>query len=105
MSGWVDVGAPFAIPVILALLALGILLFAAGAFMTPFGWEFFVMGLVFEIDAGTMPPQYKSVVTEVSPTWPGRRHSLYESAEVRKGVADWIEQLARSSCEAGKTTI
>ena len=105
VSGWVDVGAPFAIPVILALLALGFLLFAAGLFMTPFGWEFFVMGLVFEIDARTMPPDYKTVVTEVSPTWPGRRHSLYESAEVRKSVADWIEQLARSSFKAGKTTI
>ena len=92
-SGWFDVGAPFAVAVLTALLILGIFLFAAGGLIAWFGWELVTVGLAFEISAQETPPGDRYTVIEVSPTWQGSRHSLYESPEARALLVKWIERL------------
>jgi hypothetical protein len=91
-SGWLTLGSPFMVPVLVLLAVVGVILFGAGVLISPFGWEFYVMGLAFEIRATETPPRSSHTMAQVSFSWAGRRHSVYESPEARARIADWIEQ-------------
>ncbi len=99
--GLFDQGAPFALALLVTILVLGGLLLFAGSLLSPFGWEFLVMGLAFEIKGQTTPPGDAYNVQEVLPTWRGLRHFLYNSPEARTLLIRWIEQLPPAAAGPG----